>query len=596
MPISFRPFLASLFVAYASSRAVRGDTFNSWQSLPIPATMPNSNVWASTSSVAVDPTDSLTIYAGNERGIYKSVDGGVSWAFVFSDQSGTIFLTVGTITDLSIDEDDPSTVFAATSRGNVFRTRDGGAHWVPVLVADGGISALSESRSAGSIYVCSSSALTGGVRTSQRSADHGTTWTEMPDLADKNVQAFAVQASDPQVVWAAVSGAPSGAAVYRSQDGGATWSARGSGLAATILTSLAIDSNDPNTLYASSSDAGVFKTSDGGESWTPVNAGLTTSQISKVVTGPPGTPVVYASTQQDGIFRTEDGGARWVESGAQSVRVNTIAFDPSRPTLYAGIIGGLLRTNWAPTVPCATDAETLCLLDGRFRVQLAWRTSAASGAAKGIPITGESGYFWFFDEANVELVVKVLDGRAVNRHFWVFYGALSSVEYDLTVADTSTGAIRSYHNFPGDLSSVADTSAFPEDPGSAAAAPSLPYASARPALADACAPGAYALCLNQGRFRVDVFFTRTPLGPSAPAPAVPMTGDTGYFWFFDEGNVELVVKVLDGRTVNGHFWVFYGALSNVEYRITVTDTETGEQRTYLNERGNLASVADTSAF
>jgi hypothetical protein len=75
-----------------------------------------------------------------------------------------------------------------------------------------------------------------------------------------------------------------------------------------------------------------------------------------------------------------------------------------------------------------------------------------------------------------------------------------------------------------------------------------------------------------------------------------MSSDTGYFWFFSSSNVELVVKVLDGRAVNGHFWVFYGALSDVEYTITVADTQTGRYRTYTNANGNLASVADTTAF
>ena len=78
--------------------------------------------------------------------------------------------------------------------------------------------------------------------------------------------------------------------------------------------------------------------------------------------------------------------------------------------------------------------------------------------------------------------------------------------------------------------------------------------------------------------------------------AVPITSDTGSFWFFSNANLEVIVKVLDGRSVNGHFWVFYGALSNVEYTITVTDTETGAVRTYFNPQGQLASVADTSAF
>ena len=77
---------------------------------------------------------------------------------------------------------------------------------------------------------------------------------------------------------------------------------------------------------------------------------------------------------------------------------------------------------------------------------------------------------------------------------------------------------------------------------------------------------------------------------------MPLTGDTGYFWFFDEANVELVVKVLDGTAINGHYWVFYGALSDVQYTITVTDTLSGASRTYDNPQGTLASVADTAAF
>ncbi|HET9228819.1 MAG TPA: hypothetical protein VFR31_19220 [Thermoanaerobaculia bacterium] len=58
----------------------------------------------------------------------------------------------------------------------------------------------------------------------------------------------------------------------------------------------------------------------------------------------------------------------------------------------------------------------------------------------------------------------------------------------------------------------------------------------------------------------------------------------------------MVLKVLDGTAVNGKHWVFYGALSSVEYTITVTDTQTGVQKTYRNPSGNMASMADTGAF
>lgn len=60
--------------------------------------------------------------------------------------------------------------------------------------------------------------------------------------------------------------------------------------------------------------------------------------------------------------------------------------------------------------------------------------------------------------------------------------------------------------------------------------------------------------------------------------------------------VELVTKALDGSEVNRLAWSFHGALSNVEYRLTVTDTETGQIKTYDNPAGRFASVGDTDAF
>ena len=62
----------------------------------------------------------------------------------------------------------------------------------------------------------------------------------------------------------------------------------------------------------------------------------------------------------------------------------------------------------------------------------------------------------------MELVLKILDGRPINNSWWVFYGALSSVEYTITVTDTSNGAVRNYTNPSGTQASVSDTSAFPE--------------------------------------------------------------------------------------------------------------------------------------
>ncbi len=254
---------------------------------------------------------------------------------------------------------------------------------------------------------------------------------------------------------------------------------------------------------------------------------------------------------------------------------------------------------------CVPSALALCL-GGRFRVEADWRDFQGNqGRGKAVPLTADTGTFWFFDAANIEVILKVLDGRGVNGHHWVFYGALSSVQYNLTVTDTQTGAVRRYFNPPGWLGSLADTDAFGPRGATAAGVvrdgPIAQHGEARVAsrtvaAEGSCVPGPERLCLNGNRFAVEAKFRR-PDGSSGIGRAVPLAGgDTGYLWFFDPGNVEVVIKVLDGRAVTGKFWVFYGALSDVEYTLTVTDTETGAVKTYTNLKGRLASVADTGAF
>lgn len=112
-----------------------------------------------------------------------------------------------------------------------------------------------------------------------------------------------------------------------------------------------------------------------------------------------------------------------------------------------------------------------------------------------------------------------------------------------------------------------------------------------------CPVGPQTLCLGTARFAVSVTWKNPYDGVSAgTGMAVSMTPDTGYFWFFDPRNVEVIVKVLDGRAVNGKFWVLYGSLTDVEFHMTVTDSETSIAKTYDNPPRVLASRIDTQAF
>jgi hypothetical protein len=111
-----------------------------------------------------------------------------------------------------------------------------------------------------------------------------------------------------------------------------------------------------------------------------------------------------------------------------------------------------------------------------------------------------------------------------------------------------------------------------------------------------CVEGDASLCLGNGRFQV-VATWLTPAGQAGGGHAVALTTDTGYFWFFANTSVEVVVKVLDGCAVSNAFWVFAGGLTNVETTIQVTDTATGAMKTYGNPQSTaFAPIQDTSAF
>lgn len=104
-----------------------------------------------------------------------------------------------------------------------------------------------------------------------------------------------------------------------------------------------------------------------------------------------------------------------------------------------------------------------------------------------------------------------------------------------------------------------------------------------------------ATMLQNGRFQASITWS-APNGSSGSGHGIAVAANTEGFWFFTPDNVEVTVKVVDGRFVNGKFWVFYGSLTNVQFTLTVKDTQTGLQKTYTNPQGQNSSVADTSAF
>ena len=325
------------------------------------------------------------------------------------------------------------------------------------------------------------------------------------------------------------------------------------------------------------------------------------------------------STGETG-FRIErsTGGGAWQEVGTVAANATSaLVHGLAQGTAYSfrvraagnggfsSYTGAASATTSTLAVPaCAANGPAVCLADGRFQVEVDWRTSTGSGRGTLVRRSDKSATVWFFDPSNVELIVKVLDGRSLNNAYWVFSSALSDVEYWIKVTDRQTGQVKVWRNRQGQVRGLAATDAFPASGGAAAAsvtavqelapAPPKPEVTQTTGATGGCANGANALCLAD-RFRVEVRW-KSNAGATGTAGALPDSANTGLFWFFDPANVEMVVKVLDGRPVNGKFWVFFGALSDVESWVRVTDTQTGQVREYHNLPGKLSNLADTAAF
>jgi photosystem II stability/assembly factor-like uncharacterized protein len=272
-------------------------------------------------ALAIDPQTPSTIYAlyvvtsadvgfWVGGGVFKSADGGVNWTRL-NTPGGSDWLTDLT-SGLAIDPQNPSIVYAGNMYG-VIKTTDGGASWR---------------------WVNSGFPVSNGFI-----------------LPNQNVPVttLAIDPRNPGTVYAGSFLFP-GSAVFKTTNGGANWTAVNSGLTGFYDAEiLAIDGQNPSTVYAKAVVAGsdgpsggwLFKTTNGGASWTAVNSGLP-NNVTALAIDPQNSSMVYAGTGS-GVFRSSDAGTNWVavNSGLTTLSVTTLAIDSQSPgTVYAGASDG----------------------------------------------------------------------------------------------------------------------------------------------------------------------------------------------------------------------------------------------------------------
>ena len=242
----------------------------------------------------------------------------------------------------------PLEFWMGTTGGGVFKTTDGGASWDPATdkYFGGTIGAIGVSESNPDIVYVGAGEfdIRGNVSHGDgvwKTTDDGKTWESLGLTETRQISRVIVDPHNPDVVYVGALGhvwAPNAErGVYKTTDGGKTWRKVLFRNDSTGVSDMAMDPNDPNTLYAAmwqagrkpwllvsgGAGSGIFKTTDGGEHWTELthNPGLPKGIIGDIgITVSPADPQrVYAIVESDsgGVFRSDDGGATWTRTNQE---------------------------------------------------------------------------------------------------------------------------------------------------------------------------------------------------------------------------------------------------------------------------------------
>jgi photosystem II stability/assembly factor-like uncharacterized protein len=139
--------------------------------------------------------------------------------------------------------------------------------------------------------------------------------------------------------------------IYKTRDGGQTWTNLSQGMSHSRVISMAIDPVYPATVYAGTKGDAVYKSHDGGQRWTSMRTGLDDTTITSVVNqllfDPADAQHIFLATTM-GVFETRNGGEQWtkkMEGMKEVLMVVTLGMDPTRPSiLYAGTSGGVYKS------------------------------------------------------------------------------------------------------------------------------------------------------------------------------------------------------------------------------------------------------------
>ncbi len=286
--------------------------------------------------LAVDPRDRRVVYAGTERGLYRSRDAGDTWTRLGLPDGGAVW-------SLLFHPTDPAVMYAGTAPPAVYRSADGGETWT-ALTAFRAPQRVSMNFPCRLLRLAADPSapdeLYAGLEVDGvvRSLDGGMSWddvshglvklAERPHLKSRiasdteiegmmDTHALCLSSACPGTVFLAVR-----MGLFRSDDRGGSWADMEVGRFSplTYARDVVVSPHDPTRLFAALSPAArseagtVYRSDDLGGSWRRIDHGVTArSTLMKLAVHPEDPAQLYAATRDGQVFGTADGGARWRE-------------------------------------------------------------------------------------------------------------------------------------------------------------------------------------------------------------------------------------------------------------------------------------------
>lgn len=247
----------------------------------------------------------------------------------------------GSVYGIAVDPNNTSTLYAATYGCGVFKSTDGAQSWSQSGLSDYNVSAiLSDPATSGILYVAT---VKNAVNAVYRSTDGGATWTNFSTGLSKPVKALAVSADDASVLYARTLSD----GVYK-KTGSGSWTAVNTGFQTWDIRTLAVAPSDANIIYASSPSSYLYKSTDAAASWSIVSGGPPDGAVHDLAVDPANPNIVYAWAGLS-LFKTTNGGTSWTElsPGFQALSLSIYPGDSS--ILYAGTASGVYKSTNAGT-------------------------------------------------------------------------------------------------------------------------------------------------------------------------------------------------------------------------------------------------------